>query len=285
MTIHNPCFKSPTPTKAPITLKSSAPLLIVPSAIDLRRNDAFNRESFSSIRTHRHMNPIQTPPLKRLAGEMASITELARLLFHYPGLQRQPRGNGETVLVLPGFGASDASTALLRRYLKRLGYQPLGWGLGRNKGQLGQLVPAVGRIVQQEALRQQTPIHLVGWSLGGYIAREVARDQPGDVAQVITFGSPVVGGPKYTVFAPLYERRGQNLDAIERRMAERNENLIRVPLTVIYSRRDGIVSWRACIDEVHSHAQHFEVDARHIGMGFSPEVFRRVAQSLAQPLQ
>ena len=85
---------------------------------------------------------------------------------------------------------------------------------------------------------------LVGWSLGGFIAREYAREHPQHVRQVITLGSPVIGGPRYTATARWYASQGFDLDELEQAVAARYANPLTVPITAIYSRRDGVVAWR-----------------------------------------
>jgi pimeloyl-ACP methyl ester carboxylesterase len=124
-------------------------------------------------------------------------------------------------------------------------------------------------------------VRLIGWSLGGFIAREVARERPAVIERVLTLGSPVVGGPKYTAVGHVYRRRGYDLDAIEAAVAARNRVPITVPVTAIYSRRDAIVSWQACIDEANPHVEHVEIDATHLGLGFNAAVYRIVAERLA----
>jgi pimeloyl-ACP methyl ester carboxylesterase len=124
------------------------------------------------------------------------------------------------------------------------------------------------------------PVRLLGWSLGGYLAREVAREIPEAVDRVVTLGSPVVGGPRYTLTAPIYRLAGVDLDAIDREIRRREQVPLRVPVTAVYSRRDGIVNWEACIDRKSDCVEHVEVDASHIGMGGNPEVLRVVAQRM-----
>lgn len=117
---------------------------------------------------------------------------------------RVPRGRGQPALVLPGFGTDDWATAPLRKYLRSIGYDARGWGIGRNHGNVVALLSDVAALVQDLYVGSGQRVHLVGWSLGGVVAREVARERPELVAQVITFGTPVVGGPAYTVTASAY---------------------------------------------------------------------------------
>jgi pimeloyl-ACP methyl ester carboxylesterase len=207
------------------------------------------------------------------------VLDAAELMLRSPALSRLPRGDGSPVLVLPGFGASDTSTALLRRFLDGRGHRSHGWGMGRNRGDVPALVPRVIALTQR--LAGDGPVPLVGWSLGGVLAREVARERPDLVQQVITMGTPVVGGPKYTLTARTYAAQGADLDHIEAVVAERNREPITVPVTAIYSRNDGVVDWRACIDH-HPQVEHIEVRATHLGMGASAQVFELLARRLAR---
>jgi pimeloyl-ACP methyl ester carboxylesterase len=227
------------------------------------------------------MDVPQPPPPHGVLLEGLWVLELPRLLLRAPELAAQPRGSGETVLVLPGYGATDASTALLRAYLRYLGYRARGWGLGRNRGDVPALLPRVAALVRETARATGAPLRLVGWSLGGYLAREAAREHPEAVERVVTLGSPVAGGPKYTAMARLFRPLGVDLDAIEAAVAARESVPLRVPVTAIYSKADGIVGWRACVDARNRDVEHVEVRTTHLGLGFAPEVYRVVARRLA----
>lgn len=226
---------------------------------------------------------LREPGVGSLWKEVLWLRELPWAVAALPGLLRAPRGDGEPVLVFPGFGASDGSTAPLRSVLRWLGYDVRGWGLGLNRGDVAALVPRVLALAERVAEERGSALRLVGWSLGGVLAREIARERPALVRRVVTMGSPVVGGPKYTTVAATYRRRGVDLDAIEAQVAERNRILIRAPITAIYSKSDGVVSWRACIDRISPDVEHVEVTATHIGMGFDPRIHRIVAEWLARP--
>ncbi len=229
------------------------------------------------------MRQFKAPSIIAAAGESFTPLEFGRLLAAIPILSRQARGRGEPVIVLPGFGATNTSTYMLRCYLSWLGYSAQGWSMGRNEGDVQQLLPHVVDQVRQVHRQSGSKVNIIGWSLGGVIAREVARDTPGAVRQVITMGSPIVGGPKYTSLGGLVERSGVDLDEMEANISahERSKPIL-VPVTSIYSKNDGVVSWQASIDRHSPHIEHFEVYTTHLGLGISPDVYMIIAESLAQ---
>lgn len=213
--------------------------------------------------------------------------ELASLPLAAPLLALAPRGDGSPVLVLPGFITSDRSTKLLRGYLERLGYDAHAWKLGHNLGpkaigQEGEKLAA--RLVEIFETSGQK-VSLVGWSLGGIMARELARAAPDMVRRVISLGSPFTGNPHATTPAKLYERlTGDRLagEALERRLRESVEPLP-VPTTAIYSREDGVVPWQNCLEPSHARSENIEVHGSHCGMGVNPAVLYVVADRLATP--
>ncbi len=227
---------------------------------------------------------LEAPPPSGMIRELRVLLELPRLLFRFPILARQPRGSGQPVLVLPGYGAGDISTAVLQGYLRFLGYHVRGWGRGRTHGEVQTLMPRVLKRLMSLARRTGQEVSLIGWSLGGYLAREAARERPDLVQRVITLGTPVVGGPKYTIVARHFHRRGIDMDAMEAEIESRNRIVLRTPITAIYSRRDAIVAWKACIDHNGSNVEHVEVGTTHLGFGFSAEVYKIIAQRLAAKL-
>lgn len=192
-----------------------------------------------------------------------------------------PRGDGGPVMVVPGFATDDDWTTSLRRFLADIGHDAHGWGLGRNHGRVVDLIPKLAARTEHLAATCGRPVRLVGWSLGGYLVREVARERPDVVDRVVTLGAPVVGGPKYTASAPMYVRKGYDLDAIEADVDAREAQPITVRVDAVYSRSDGVVAWRACIDHVSPDVRHHEVGSSHLGLVASPDVFRLVAELLA----
>lgn len=183
------------------------------------------------------------------------------------------------MIVLPGFGADDLSTVPLRSFLRRLGHEVEGWTLGRNGGDVEALLPRVAERARILSERRSEPVHLIGQSLGGVLAREIARDQPERVAQVITLGTPIVGGPSFTRLGFRYGEAEQA--RIGAAIRQRSRVPIRVPVTVVYSRRDGIVAWEACIDHDNPQVEHVEVSSSHFGMGIDPSVWLLSARLLA----
>jgi pimeloyl-ACP methyl ester carboxylesterase len=192
------------------------------------------------------------------------------------GRAAQPR----TAILLPGFGAGPGSMRVMESFLRRRGHRARDWGLGVNTGDARQLRARLQRIVAESIATHVEPVVLVGWSLGGYIAREYAREHPGEVRKVVTLGSPVIGGPRYTATAEWYRSRGHDLVEMERAVADRYAIPLRVPVTAIYSKRDGIVAWQACIDRWSPNVRHIEVSETHVGLGFAPRVLATVAEEV-----
>ncbi|MGB5811143.1 MAG: alpha/beta hydrolase [Polyangiales bacterium] len=221
------------------------------------------------------------PPSRLLRPlEARAFFEFGSLFPRAPELLAQPRGDGRPVVLMPGFLADDRSTWPLRRYLSHLGYKASGWGLGRNNGNPEACAEAFESRLDSHH-RDDAPLTLIGWSLGGVVARVIAMQRPERVREVITMGTPVEGGPKYTTTGDFYARRqGLDLDSFEQHVHEANQAGLRQPLTVIYSRTDAIVGWRAAIDRYNPQARHVEVRGSHLGLGVSPQVWRTIATTL-----
>jgi pimeloyl-ACP methyl ester carboxylesterase len=188
----------------------------------------------------------------------------------------QPR----TIVLCPGFGAGPRSMRVMEAFLRRRGHRARDWGLGRNTGEAKQLRLKLQPVVQESIDAHGQAVVLVGWSLGGYIAREYAREHPHEVSKVITLGSPVIGGPRYTATAEWYRSQGHDLAEMERAVADRYAIPLRVPVTAIYSKRDGVVAWQACIDKWSPQVRHVEVSETHVGLGFAPRVLALVAEEI-----
>jgi pimeloyl-ACP methyl ester carboxylesterase len=228
-------------------------------------------------------------PMARRPSRLATLLELrapldwATLLLRAPQLLRAPRGDGRPIMLLPGFGTDESSMRPLGKYLGYLGYDVYDWGLGRNGGKVDTCTQAIGRRTQEiSKTLGGVPLTLIGWSLGGVIARETARLFEAHVREVITLGTPVLGGPKYTAAAERFARsENLDLDTFELEVHERNLIGIKQPVTSIYSRLDGVVGWRASVDVYNEHANNIEVNSSHFGIGANGRVWRLIADILA----
>lgn len=209
--------------------------------------------------------------------ELAAVREAVRLPLMSPKLLFAPRGTGQRVMVIPGYSTGDAFMTPLRTYLRTRNHDAVGWGEGVNGGDVKALVDVVRtKLIDQGA--PDKPVNLIGWSLGGVIAREVARDRPDMVTSVITFGTPLFG-PRYTTAADSYS--DDQIEEIEQQINEREPDRLTVPITAIFSRNDAIVDWRTCVDLVSPDVDHVEVTSTHVGMTIDPEVWCVIAQRLA----
>jgi pimeloyl-ACP methyl ester carboxylesterase len=210
---------------------------------------------------------------------------LAVLPLTAPWLAAAPRGDGHGVLVLPGLLASDLSTALLRRFLRSLGYAVRGWDLGRNVGPTEAVLDGLPRALAALAESTGGPVSVVGWSLGGIYARELARQRPGQVRQVITLASPfALTDPRQSRAEGAYRRRSR-LHAGGGRVPTREQvaRPISVPSTAAYSRLDGIVCWQACIEPETAVHENVEVRCGHLGFGTDLATLWLIADRLAVP--
>ena len=229
------------------------------------------------------------PPRNALAAmePFRAIAEFAGLWMAAPLLLAAPRGDGHSVLVLPGFSADDLSTQLLRRFLSYLGYGSSAWELGHNFGYrtLGESEERLRQRVEMLAATSGRKISIVGWSLGGVMARHMARDHPDCVRQVVTLGAPFTGDPTATSIRRFYEMMsGEDLSAPHTRSAwQANRAAPSVPTTAIYSRSDGITAWQNCLETETATTENIEVVGSHMGLPHNAMALHVVANRLAQP--
>jgi pimeloyl-ACP methyl ester carboxylesterase len=226
---------------------------------------------------------LRPPHICLMLIEGRGLFEFNSSLLLLPLLMRAPRGDGHPVLTLPGFMASDLSMAPMRRYLKALGYDPYAWSLGRNIGGLTRMRDALRDLLRRITDTTGRKVSIVGWSLGGTYARDLAVHAPEMVRSVITLGSPFAGDIRATNATRLYEAlTGEGVDDIpEIRQAIAGD--MPVPTSSIYSRTDGIVNWRTSLVRPSPTAENIEVLlASHIGLGVNPAALWAVADRLAQ---
>lgn len=213
--------------------------------------------------------------------EVQAAAELANLGLKYRDLTRTQANFEYPIVLFPGFGTTELALTLMNGYLKNIGAEVFDWGIGRNHGYVPDLLAQMVDQVCTLAAQRQTKLHLVGWSLGGYIAREVARELPELVGRVVTLGTPVVGGPKYTTIGAMYAKWGFDLDAMEKDVESREANPIQKEILAIYSKGDNIVSWQACIDQVSPQVRHVEVSGSHLGLVVNARAFELVRDFLS----
>ncbi len=227
---------------------------------------------------------VQAPNAWRMLLEARAPWEYVAMLAASPWLSRIPLGDGHPVLVFPGLGASDLSTRPLRRFLRARGYTPYPWKQGFNLGPKNGVLNAARTQVQQLAQRHGERVSLVGWSLGGIYAREIAKEQPQHARCVITLGTPFAGHPRATNAWRLYEFvSGQSVhDPV---LAAQVRVAPACPTTSIYSKSDGVVAWQCSLNEPAAHTENIEVQASHIGMGLNPLALFALADRLRQDPQ
>jgi pimeloyl-ACP methyl ester carboxylesterase len=227
---------------------------------------------------------LSSPSLALLA------TEPLRALFDFAaahiGSSAAPVGDGHPVIVYPGLAGGAMSTSHLRRYLVRSNFEAHDWGSGVNRGPEGDFDEWLELLVARvRALNEDTgrTVSLVGWSLGGVYAREIAKRCPDRVRQVVTLGTPFGslgdGNHAGAIYKLLNGGAGQLTPELEARLRECPP----VPTTSVYSKSDGIVSWRGCIERDTPRSESIEVSASHLGMGTNAQVQRILADRLAQP--
>jgi pimeloyl-ACP methyl ester carboxylesterase len=227
-------------------------------------------------------------PAWRLLG-----VEPARALIEYAGMHLMnkaalPRGDGHPVVIFPGLAADHRSIRPLKDFCEELGYAAYEWGRGFNTGPQGDLdawLDDLARHVLELTGSHKEPVSLVGWSLGGVYAREVAKKLTGQVRQVITIGTPFAGSAEQTHASWVYRLlNGQDSTPSAATMA-RLRTAPDAPTTSIFSRSDGVVAWQACIQDGDAdHTENVEVDGSHCGLGWNSDVLSVIADRLRQPM-
>lgn len=206
-----------------------------------------------TIPERRRRRPV--PVGLRLAAEAArATTELGALVAALPSLRRAPRGDGHPVLVIPGLAAGDATTVVLRQFLRDRGYDARGWGLGVNLGPIASIRTDLRDTLEALADRHDRGVSLVGWSLGGVYALELGRRSPDIVRGIVTLGSPV-----------------------------RRISVGPAPTTSVWSRSDTVVHWRSSTLPSGPRRENVEVRGSHLGLGHNRAALMVIADRLAQP--
>ncbi|MBK6286644.1 MAG: alpha/beta hydrolase [Gammaproteobacteria bacterium] len=226
-----------------------------------------------------------------------AVQELSSLLPTNRWLSRLPHGEGQPVMTLPGFGGADGSTALMRRYITRWGYEAHPWRLGRNLNPgsakemssvldfMDTVIGIVGKQLHDIKKKSGKRVSLVGWSLGGLYSRQLAATYPDLVRQVITLGTPF-GDPRSTIVWPIMQRLRETREPPEadmQRWMERARIPLEVPLSVIWSKTDGFVHPSIACETEGPRTENIHVCSSHAGFGVNPQTFYVLADRLAQP--
>jgi pimeloyl-ACP methyl ester carboxylesterase len=228
-----------------------------------------------------HPDDLKAPGPLLLLLEGRAVWEYAALIAAIPWLRRLPRGDGHPVLVIPGFGASDLTTLPLRSFLSDRGYAAYAWNQGFNLGPRRRVLDGVRALLQEVAQRHGERVSLVGWSLGGVYARELAKEFAGHVRCVVTLGAPFGGHPRATNAWRLFELlNGKGVH--DPQLHAQLRRAPSVPTTSIFSKTDGVVSWQCSVNDPLPHTENIEVHASHIGMGMNPLALFAVADRLRQ---
>lgn len=220
-----------------------------------------------------------------LAEPYRAVTEHVAFFSAIPtlGMMHAGEGKGRHVLVIPGLMADDRPTWLMRKTIDLAGYRSHGWRLGRNIGPTCEALEGIVMRLEDLATREGGPIPIVGWSLGGLFARELATLRPHLVDRVITLGSPVnpnrkrqsSGGGTYDIL----EAQHLPLDGLDRWRT--HHTVSDQPITSIFSKSDGIVHWKsACVDD-GPRAENVEVFGSHFGLGANAAAVHVVLDRLA----
>jgi pimeloyl-ACP methyl ester carboxylesterase len=229
---------------------------------------------------------IQAPNCWLKLLESRAMFEWGAFLAAAPWLRLMGRGDRHPVLVLPGFTAGDRSTQPLRTAIASNGYWVHGWRLGANIGPTDRIIEGMHERLHELHERHGRKVSLVGWSLGGIYARELARQHEDKVRQVITLGSPFrMTRSDRSTASWLFDRMSIEFreDVMNWTVHEDQKPLLPVPSTAIYSRTDGIVRWHTCIDAESERHENIEVHGSHNGLGWNPAAITAVLDRLAQP--
>ena len=226
---------------------------------------------------------IKRPSLFWLATEVGrAITELGISTPYRKFFHKNYQGDGHPVLVLPGFMSTDVSTKPLRKFIKKLGYNAYAWEMGRNKAKLETLYQLMDKLedIYDEHGQEVT---IIGWSLGGVYARQIAKEKPEMVRQIITLGSPFRGieQPNNATWIYNFISNGKRVVDLDPELLADIPKPAPVPTTAIYTKEDGVVPWEVCMEEVEDDIhQNIQVRGSHLGLGVNASVLNIIADRL-----
>ena len=210
-----------------------------------------------------------------------AMTEYSLSLPYRKLLRHVKAGDSHPVLVVPGFMTTDTSTVALRDFIEQLGYTPYGWEQGRNYAAV-ELIDVLAQRLEDIYKEHGQKVSLIGWSMGGIYARQIAKRYPEYVRQIITLGSPFAGITEPNNVSWIYNLlTWSRIENVDPWLISDLPKPAPVPTTAVYSKQDGIVPWKVCreqvVDEWH---QNVQVRGSHLGLGVNPAVMAIVADRL-----
>jgi hypothetical protein len=231
--------------------------------------------------------PFEAPSLGLLGVEpLRAALEYASMRFM--NKTSLPPGDGHPIVIFPGLASDKHAIGPLKDFCERLGYVAYDWGRGFNTGPQGDVDEWLDHLAQhvcELTAGHEEQVSLIGWSLGGIYAREVAKALPHRVRQVVTIGTPFAGTDEQTNVGWVYRLVNGQPPVLADAMLRRLRTPPELPTTSIYSRTDGIVAWQACLNpESATQAENIEVDGSHCGLGWNPKVLSIIADRLRQPV-
>ena len=229
-------------------------------------------------------------------SKLLLLLEAVRAVFEYgqsiilniPLQYISPKGDGHPVVVFPGLGAADGSTQFVRAFLTNIGYNVYPWGLGRNLGPKDGMDIFIEEMVKRIRVISEdnggAKVSLIGWSLGGLYAREVAKAAPELIRQVITLGTPFKLDPNATNVTKLYEILSKDKSHLDMKIIKSLSTRPEVPFTSVYSKTDGVVAWKCSLEIETKISENIEIPgASHMGLGHNPISMHIIADRLSQP--
>ncbi|MEM9866652.1 MAG: alpha/beta hydrolase, partial [Bacteroidota bacterium] len=227
---------------------------------------------------------IPKPPLFNMLLESRSLVEWTSIYAIYPFIPKRIKGDGRPVLLIPPYLGDDYSTSFVRRYLTSLGFKTYKWEQGFNLVK-SHYIPRLEEKLDDIFRTHGEKVNIVGWSGGGIFAKIMANRHPQQVEQIITIGSPVWGvmDMKTPVSGVLEFFRGKSLKERNKRFIEELEPIPNVPITCIYTKTDGLLPWKHCMEaeSFRDDIKNIEVYGSHSGLGANVSVLLITANALS----
>ena len=228
---------------------------------------------------------INRPPFYKMFTEPLGVLAIRKVVPYHHELKALPKANGQPVIVVPGLTTNNASTTIIRTFLKSKGFKVYGWDQGFNINYTQKVENKLIRQIKRVSEKHGQKVALIGWSLGGITVRIAAWKAMDYISQIISLGAPFKGLRKGATNVDWWFQliTGQKVEDFNPTWLKQAEEQPLVPSTSIYSRKDGMVAWDTCIDsEEGPITQNIEVSSNHLGFGFDPEVWMIVYDRLIQ---